>query len=67
VRRQIEIDADGRLLLERAVQGLGLSARAHDRILRVARTIADLEDEPRVLARHLAEAIHYRTLDRRLG
>ena len=67
VRQQIEIDADGRLLLERAIQGLGLSARAHDRILRVARTIADLEDEGRVLARHLAEAIHYRTLDRRLG
>ena len=67
VRQQIEIDADGRLLLERAIQGLGLSARAHDRILRVARTIADLEDEGRVLPRHLAEAIHYRTLDRRLG
>ena len=67
VRQQIEIDDSGRLLLERAIQGLGLSARAHDRILRVARTIADLEDEARVLARHLAEAIHYRTLDRRLG
>ncbi|MGE3233244.1 MAG: ATP-dependent protease, partial [Thermoleophilia bacterium] len=47
-------------LLERAVDRLGLSARAHDRLLRVARTIADLAGADRVAAEHLAEAIGYR-------
>lgn len=47
-------------LLERAVDRLGLSARVHDRLLRVARTIADLADADRVAAEHLAEAIGYR-------
>ena len=53
-----------RALLERAVDRLGLSARAHQRILRVARTIADLEGVERVSGTHLMEAIGYRRLDR---
>ena len=57
-------DAAGLSLLKAAMQRLNLSARAYDRILKVARTVADLEASPRIEARHLAEAINYRNLDR---
>jgi magnesium chelatase family protein len=57
-------DAEGERLLELAVNKLALSARAVHRLLRVALTIADLESTERVLARHIAEAISYRSLDR---
>jgi len=64
IRAYCELGADAERLLERAMQQQGLSARAHDRILKVARTIADLEGAPDLAVSHLAEAIQYRTLDR---
>lgn len=64
LRQHAQPDAAGGQLLRAAMQRLGLSARAYDRILKVARTIADLEAAPRVQAAHVAEAIQYRSLDR---
>jgi len=64
VRQICEIDEQGRLLIKQAMEKLGLSARAYDRILKVARTIADLADSKNIEIEHLAEAIHYRSLDR---
>lgn len=64
LRQHCELDDRSRALLAAAVTKLRLSARAHDRILRVARTIADLAGARRVAAEHLAEAIGYRSLDR---
>ncbi len=57
-------DAEGLKLLKNAMTKLNLSARAYDRILKVSRTIADLDGSPAILSKHLAEAIHYRNLDR---
>jgi len=64
VRVFCELSADCEKLLERAMLQQGLSARAHDRILKVARTIADLEATGQLQTKHIAEAIQYRTLDR---
>ncbi len=64
IRQHCAISAEGEKLLEMAIQRLGLSARAHDRILKVSRTIADLDGAEAILPRHLSEAIQYRTLDR---
>jgi magnesium chelatase family protein len=60
LREVAPLDADARALLTTAAERLGLSARAATRVLRVARTIADLEDEPRVSTTHLGEALGYR-------
>ncbi len=64
IRKVCAISAEGEKLLETAITRLGLSARAHDRILKVARTIADLDGAEGIEPKHLSEAIQYRTLDR---
>jgi len=64
IRAFCELTPDCERLLERAMMQQGLTARAHDRILKVARTIADLEGAQGIQPKHIAEAIQYRTLDR---
>lgn len=64
VRKICEIDENGKALIKQAMEKLGLSARAYDRILKVARTIADLANSQQIEIEHLAEAIQFRSLDR---
>lgn len=65
-REHCKLDDAAASLLRATMTELGLSARAHDKILRVARTIADLDGSPGIQSPHLNEAIHYRMLDRQL-
>jgi len=64
IRKHCRLDAACEQLLETAMNRMGLSARAHDRILKVARTIADLDAAPEIVPKHIGEAIQYRSLDR---
>lgn len=64
LRRFCRLDTESEKQMENAITRLGLSARAYDRILRVSRTLADLENGEKISARHVSEAIQYRTLDR---
>ncbi|MBB5352534.1 magnesium chelatase family protein [Haloferula luteola] len=66
VRDHCRLDAEGAGFLEHAMEALSFSARAHDRILKVARTLADLEGSDAVASHHVLEAIQYRSLDRAL-
>jgi magnesium chelatase family protein len=67
IRKYCRIDEASQNLMERAMNKLGLSARAYNRILKVSRTIADLEGGNKILSHHISEAIQYRSLDRRVS
>src|SRR5213080_2585801 len=64
IRSYCRIDSESETMLERAMARLGLSARAYDRILKVSRTIADLDNSDDITSAHVSEAVHYRSLDR---
>ena len=67
IRKHCELDSEGAGFLEQAMTGQNFSARAHDRILKVARTLADLDGRDRISGNNVLEAINYRSLDRTIG
>jgi len=64
IRKYCPLNSEAQELIRNAMEKLHMSARAHDRIIKLARTIADIEESEKIEARHIAEAIQYRTLDR---
>ena len=64
IRQFCHLEEDSKTLLKNAIERLNLSARAYDRILKVSRTIADLDGEKHISSLHVSEAIQYRSLDR---
>ena len=64
IRKYCVIDQQSKAMLENSITRLGLSARAYDRILKVSRTLADIEGKDQIESQHVGEAIQYRTLDR---
>ncbi len=66
IKKYCQVDQSSQRLLEQAIDKLGLSARAYNRILKIGRTIADLEGKENIMSHHIAEAIQYRTLDRKI-
>ena len=66
VREYCKLDTEGMQILTSSVNEMGLSARAHDKVLRVSRTIADLDQSANIQARHISEAVNYRMLDRQM-
>ena len=66
IKTYCSIGDDSQKLMEMAIEKLGLSARAYTKVLKVARTIADLDEEEKILSSHVAEAIQYRNLDRKM-
>ena len=66
VEKFCKLDEAGEMILKQAMQEFGLSARAHDKICKLARTIADLAGASEIATEHIAEAISYRKLDRKL-
>lgn len=65
IKKYCKLDEESKLLLKNAFESLGFSARAHDRVLKLARTIADLDGKDSINSTHIAEAILYRNLDRK--
>ena len=66
VRKFCKADEAGARILEQAIEQMGLSARAYDKVLRVSRTLADLEGAPDITEAHIAEAVQYRSMDREM-